>query len=201
MEWLLIVLVILAVAAGVVVYRQRQRQQEAQKRAAAPGPRQDPFAEVHGNERALFELKVGDLIRYHNADWWIRGTLRLDERGYTWAEHLISDFKDQHWLSVEEDEGVTIGLYDRVPPGDVGGNAGDDTVTYGDGVFKLVEQGEATFVAEGTTGTAPQGSARYADYESSDGRLLSFEQFGQQWEVSVGTHVLPAALDIFPVSD
>src|SRR5680860_384042 len=101
----------------------------------------------------------------------------------------------------KEEEGVEIGLYDRVPPGDVGGSAGDDTVTYEDGVFKLVEQGQATFVAEGSTGTAPQGSARYADYESSDGRLLSFEQFGQQWEVSVGTHVLPAALDIFPVSD
>lgn len=200
-EWLLIVVVVLAVAAGVMWYRKRQRQQQEQERTAQSRPRKDPFAEVHGNERALFELKVGDLIRYHNADWWIRGTVRLDERGFTWSEHLISDFTNQHWLSVEEDEGISVALYDRVPPGDVVGNAGDDTVSYGDGVFKLVEQGQATFVSEGTTGTSPQGSARYADYECTDGRLLSFEQFGQEWEASVGTRVLPAALEVFPVSD
>ena len=199
MEWLLVVLIVLAVAAGVAVWRRRQ--QEQQRRAAPPPPRQDPFAEVHGNERALQALKVGDLIRYHNADWWIRGTLRLDERGFTWAEHLISDFTDQRWLSVEEDEGLKLALYERVRPGEVEGSAGDRTVTYDDTVFRLLEQGEATFAAEGATGTAPQGSAAYADYESSDGRVLSFERFGEQWEASVGTHVLPAALDVYPVSD
>ena len=201
MEWLLVVLVALAVAAGVALFRARQRQRQETQRAAKPGPREDPFAEVHGNERALQALKVGDLIRYHNADWWIRGTMRLDERGFTWAEHLISDFTNQRWLSVEDDEGLKLALYERVRPGEVGGNAGDDTVTFDDAVFRLVERGQATFVAEGTTGTAPQGTASYADYEAGDGRLLSFERFGEQWEASVGTRVLPAALDVFPVSD
>lgn len=198
-ESLLILLVLaVAVAVAVVLYRKRQQERE---RAAVPRRREDPFAEVHGNEGALYALKVGDLITYHNRDWWVRGTLRFDERGFAWSEHLISDFEEQHWLSVEDDEGIKLGLYDRVSPADVKGDAGDGTVTYDDIVFKLVEHGEATFTAEGTTGTSSGGSARYADYESADGRLLSLEQFGQQWEASVGKRVLPAALNVFPVSE
>ena len=196
---LVVVVVAAAVAVAIAAYRKRQRAQE--RAARPPRPREDPFAEVHGNERALYALKLGDMINYHNRDWWVRGTLRFDERGFSWSEYLISDFSEQRWLSVEDDEGITVGLFDRVRPTEVSGTAGDDTVTYDDAVFRLVEQGEATFTAEGTTGTSASGSARYADYESADGRLLSLEQFGHQWEASVGQRVQPTALDVYPVSE
>ena len=194
------VIVAIAVAIGIAVSRNRRRR-EQQDRQQTPAARKDPFADVHGNEQALFALKVGDMISYHHRDWWVRGTLRFDESGFSWTEHLISDFETQQWLSVEEDEGIEVALWERIRPGEVTGDAGDTTVTYDGEVFTLVERGEAAFTAEGTTGTSESGTARYVDYESANGRLFGFEQLGSEWEASVGRRVLPAALDIYPVSE
>jgi hypothetical protein len=36
------------------------------------------------------------VVAYHARDWVVRGTLRFDDGGYKWAEHLISDARDQH---------------------------------------------------------------------------------------------------------
>lgn len=158
------------------------------------------MAAVHGNEDYLQRLKVGDVVGYEGSDFLVRGSLRFDEDGYTWAEHLISDGEAQHWLSVEDDEGISVVLWQRVGRGELDGEPGAPTVRHDGSSYALQEQGEAAYVAEGTTGTAPDGTARYADYRGSEGRLLSCERFGQSWEVSVGHEVLPRTLDVYPVT-
>ncbi len=159
------------------------------------------MAAVHGNEDYLRRLKVGDVIGYEAREFLVRGSLRFDEKGYTWDEHLISDGQEQHWLSVEEDEGITVVLWQRVGRGELDGEPGSPTVRHNQISFSLQEDGEASFRAEGTTGTAPSGTSRYADYRGPEGRLLSCERFGESWEVSVGHEVLPRAFDIFPVTE
>ncbi len=193
---------LLLVAAGiaaVVYFRKQKERAQAERQADQAGPR-DPFGQSHGNEDLLFGLKVSDVVAYHARDWVVRGTLRFDDGGYTWAEHLISDARDQHWLSVEDDEGISVSLWQRIPQTDVDGEPGARSVTHAQVAYQLHEDGQATYTAEGTTGTAPSGSARYVDYRGPDDKRLSFEQFGQSWEVSVGHTVLPRALDIFPRS-
>ena len=196
----LVIVVLLAVAAavGVVVYRRRQARAERERAAAAP--RRDPMAEVHGNEDYLQRLKVGDVVAYEGDDFLVRGSLRFDENGYTWAEHLISNGEVQHWLSVEDDEGISVVLWQRVGRGELRGEPGAATVEHGGSTWSLQEEGEAAYRAEGTTGTAASGTARYADYRGPEGRLLSCERFGESWEVSVGHEVLPRTLDVFPVT-
>lgn len=201
MNWVVVVLLLIAaaaVAAAIVRYAQgkKARQKSAQERATP----KDPFAQSHGNEDLLFALKVGDVVHYHAADYLVRGSLRFDERGYTWAEHLISDGRDQHWLSVEDDEGIAVVLWQRVKPDEVEGEPGAKSVIHQQVAYRLKERGSATFTAQGTTGTAPSGTAEYVDYEGPDGAQLSFERFGERWEVSTGRALLPRVLDVFPVS-
>ncbi len=197
MELVILLLLVAAGVAAVVVYRKRKAE-EAQRQQAAPP--QDPFAQSHGNEDLLFGLKVSDVIGYHARDWVVRGTLRFNDGGYTWAEHLISDARDQHWLSVEDDEGISVAIWQRVPPNEVDGEAGDPTVTHAQVSYQLHEDGQASFTSEGTTGAAPSGTSRYVDYRGPGDERLSFERFGEQWEVSVGHTVLPRVLDVFPRS-
>jgi hypothetical protein len=196
---LVIILILAAVAAVVIVLLRRQAAREAAA-SAAPAARRDPMAAVHGNEDDLHRLKVGDVVHYEGRDFLVRGSLRFDERGYTWEEHLMSDGEVQHWLSVEDDEGISVVLWQRIGKGELDGEPGSQTVRHGGISYSLHEDGEATFVAEGTTGTAPSGTARYADYRGPEGRMLSCERFGQTWEVSVGHAVLPRTLDVFPVT-
>ncbi len=196
MELVIFLLLIAAGVAAVVVYRKRKAE-EAQRQQEAATPR-DPFAQSHGNEDLLYGLKVSDVVGYHARDWIVRGTLRFNDGGYTWAEHLISDARDQHWLSVEDDEGISVSLWQRVPQNDVDGEPGARTVTHAQVAYQLHEEGEASFTAEGTTGTAPSGTSRYIDYHGPGEERLSFERFGEQWEVSVGHSVLPRVLDVFP---
>lgn len=199
MELLFLLLLVAAGVAAVVYFRRKQRAAEAEHEAERARPR-DPFAQSHGNEDLLYGLKVSDVVAYHARDWVVRGTLRFDDGGYTWAEHLISDARDQHWLSVEDDEGISVSLWQRVPRTEVDGEPGDRSVTHDQVGYKLHEDGQASYTAEGTTGTAQSGTARYVDYRGPDDKRLSFEQFAEVWEVSVGHTVLPRTLDIFPRS-
>ena len=192
MRWFWVILLLVVVVAVVVYLRQRR---EAAHRAAAPP--KDPLADL--GDVDLLRLGVGAIVTYNGADHVIRGTLRFDQDGYTWAEHLLDDVQHRRWLSVEDDEGLALAMWQAVPAADVtSGAAGDREIVVRGTVYRLEEQGEARFSAEGTTGTAPSGQARYADYRATDGGLASFERFGGgAWEAAVGSRVSPGELTIY----
>ncbi len=93
----LLFLVILAVAAGVLVWWLRR----AKPVAEAPPP-VDPFRADEGRVDPR-EIKVGDVLGIEGSDFVVRGTLRFDQSGFTWAEHFIDDVHNRRWLSVEDD--------------------------------------------------------------------------------------------------
>ena len=196
----ILLLVAAAVALVVVVVRYLRSRQAERTEAARSRPRRDPLADVHGNEDYLRRLKVGDVVRYEASDYLVRGSLRFDEEGYTWAEHLIGDGETQHWLSVEDDEGISVVLWQRVGLAQLTGEPGAPTVGHAGVAYQLHEQGQASYTAEGTTGTAPSGTLRYVDYRGPDGQRLSCEQLGRSWEVSVGRTVTPRSVDVYPVN-
>ncbi len=202
MEALLILLLLAAPVAGVVWYLRRRRAEQADEAEAAErdAPREDPFAGTHGNEDLLYGLRPRDVVAYHSADYLVRGSIRFDEGGYTWAEHLISDDRTQYWLGVENDEGLSVTLWQRIPAAEVDGEPGAKSLPHGEITYELQEQGEAGYEAEGTTGTATSGTAGYADYRGPGGELLSCERFGRSWEISLGEAKLPRAFDIYPRS-
>ncbi|MDE3724359.1 MULTISPECIES: DUF4178 domain-containing protein [Nocardiopsis] len=197
-EVLLLVIVAVTVAVVAVVYAVR-----AAKRSTPPPPRpapHDPFANTGdstaGDPRAI---KAGDMIDWGTERTWIRGTLRLSEGGYDWAEHFLEVEGGKRWLSVEEDPDVELALWSGRPDLDLTPHG--KKIELEGVVYRLEEKGSGSYRSEGTTGLKPQGGFDYADYESDDGLLLAFERFDHgSWEVSTGTKVAPGTFTIYPGS-
>lgn len=194
----LLIACVVAVAAVVAVVVVVRRVRQAREDRQPPPPRTDPFA-TDGSRPDPRRLKIGDIVGFDGRDYVVRGTIRLDQSGFAWEEHLLDDTTSRVWLSVEDDEGLELCLWNRVSGSpQVPGAA---SLTDGGVDYLLAERGEAVFRAEGTTGTASSGDMEYIDYVAGD-RRLSFERFGATtWEVSRGRVVGERELTIYPVSD
>ncbi len=158
-------------------------------------PTGTPDAPLSGDVRAL---RVGDVVNHDGSDFMVQGTLRFEEGGSRWSEHLLVDAERRMWLSVEDDEGaLEVVQWERSrSPGLA---PGSQEIEH-DGVrYQLDERGTANFTSEGTTGAPGGGRAEYADYEADD-RRLSFERYAAEgeWEVSVGHTISEHLLDIYP---
>lgn len=202
MEFLfLIVIVVLAV----VAYRMYQSSKSKAATQEAPPKKVpvDPLAGWNsaGGDSQFYALKPGDLVKQEGGDFLIRGTIQMEEGGSRWAEHLLDDAAgSKRWLSVEDDEGLELALWERVPLADVeSGEPGERAVVIRGVAYKLIEKGNATFTSVGSTGTTESGSAEYVDYEAANGLLLGFERYNDgPWEVSLGKKALPSHFDIYP---
>ncbi|MFD3684672.1 DUF4178 domain-containing protein [Nocardiopsis sp. NPDC058631] len=195
---LLLIVVIVAVVVGVVIYAQRSKQRDAAPQP--PTAPRDPFADqgdsAAGDPRSI---KAGDMIDWGTERTWIRGTLRLSEGGYVWSEHFLEVEGGKRWLSVEEDPDVELALWSGRP--DLELTPHSKTIELEGVTYRLQEKGSGSYRSEGTTGLKAQGGLDYADYESSDGRLLSFERFDHGgWEASTGTKVAAGTFTIYPGS-
>ena len=153
-----------------------------------------PDYPLAGDVRAL---TVGDVVNHEGADFIVDGTLRFEQGGFVWQEHLLVDGGRRMWLSVEDDEGLELCEWTRARfPGL---EPGPNSLEHEGVRYELEERGSAAYTSEGRTGAPPSGRAEFADYVAGD-RRLSFERYGSSgdWEVSVGRVVPDGALDIFP---
>ncbi|MFC4335069.1 DUF4178 domain-containing protein [Salininema proteolyticum] len=184
-----LIILLIAVAAGVAywVWKSVQDKKKAES-ARFDGP-QDPFADgdsdiLRGNP---MKIAAGDMVELYGKTLAVRGTLRLKEGDYTWAEHFLDTGTGvKRWLSVEADPDVEVVLWDAIPVGDM--NPGAKTVEHDGEVFHLDESGRARYTSEATTGLASDGTLRYHDYEGPDNKVLSFEAYGEDasWEAGLG---------------
>lgn len=197
MDALVVVLVIVAaIAVGAlvagVVLRKRAK-------PAARTP-EDPFADsdhhaVYGDPRSL---KAGDLVELRGVSHVVRGSLRCDEGGWTWSEHLLETAaEDRVWLSVEEDPDLVIVAWTEAD-GDL--SPGPKTLAFGGVQYRSDEKGSAAYRSEATTGLK-DGTVRYHDYEGPSGELLSFESYGDAgWEASTGERLSTYDVKVYPVA-
>ncbi len=143
-------------------------------------------------------LKVGDVVHHEGRDYLVRGTLAFDQDGFVWHEHFLDDTTTRRWLSVEDDEELEIVLWEAVTAPELA--PGADRITHDGVTYTLEERGQATFRAEGTTGTAPAGRVEYYDYTAGAERL-SFERYGgETWEIGRGHVLNERSLDIYPAA-
>ena len=194
-------LVLILAALVVLIYVVLRRSRTPSQPAYAP-PR-DPFAPAQqttaGDPRTL---KAGDMVDYLGTRYFVRGSLRLREGGYTWSEHLLdADTAEgaKVWLSVEEDPDLEVVWWNERDLGDL--TPGGRTVVVEGVEYRRDEHGTADYVSEGTTGVGAGGRVEYVDYEGPRGRYLSFERFGGgPWEAGLGERVPAGTLTIYPGS-
>lgn len=192
---LLIVIVALLVVALVLLSRR------AKATSATPEAPVDPFNtqdvdSLRGDPR---EIGPGSIIEIRGTTYAVRGSLHLDEDGWTWAEHLLDDSKgNQVWLSVEEDPDLELALSDKIDGSDL--QPGAKKVLWNGREYKLDESGTAEFRGEGTTGLKPAGTVKYHDYEAAGGHQLSFENYGTKWEASAAEVLGRHEVQIYPTA-
>jgi hypothetical protein len=194
----IVLVVVVAAAAGALVaglvLRKRHRRPPDR-----PTPK-DPFADddhhaVYGDPRAL---KAGDLVELRGVSYSVRGSLRCDEGGWTWSEHLLETAAEERvWLSVEEDPDLVLVAWTEVDTELV---PGPKELTHDGVAYRSDEKGTAVFRTEATTGLK-DGTVRYHDYSGPDRRRLSFEAYGDaSWEASAGERLSTYDVKIFPAA-
>ena len=196
MEAILILLFIGLIIGGAVVFM-RGRKAEAGSGPPAPaGLPQTPAPEPIGGADVR-ALKVGDVVNYEGGDYIVEGTLRFDQGGFRWDEHRLVDGPKSLWLSVEDDEGLEIVVWQRLRGAAL--EPGPGTLEHGGVTYELDERGHADFTSEGTTGAPGGGKADFVDYANGDERL-AFERYGKDggWEISAGRVISEHTLDIYP---
>ena len=194
---IVVLIIIGAGTAAVVFYRRYTALQAAQGRSAAAEPPRDPLRSESVRSDPG-RITVGDVIRFDGRDFIVRGTIRFDQDGFEWQEHFLDDVEVKRWLSVEDDEGVEVALWQALKG--AGLEPGPKTLEHDGKTYELDEKGAARFTAVGTTGTAASGRVEYFDYEAGTD-LLSFERYGDGgWEAATGRVVGEFELDIYPGS-
>ena len=194
MEVLLVIVVVLAVAGGAAVALRQRKPKAALPPARTPA---DDQRALHGDVRSL---KPGDVVAYEGVDYIVDRSMRFDEDGFEWDEHLLSDSGASGkslWLSIEDDEGVEVALYEKLAGVDL--TPGAASIEHGGVQYQREEEGRASYRVE-RSGGAPgeSGTVEYADYSSGD-QLLAFERYGTGgWEVSTGRKISEHVLDIYP---
>lgn len=204
MKAAVIVLLALILVALVVliVLMARRRTGTGAPGTPAPATPVDPFApvgEVAGDPRAL---KAGDMVEYLGERYFVRGSVRFREGGFTWSEHLLDADRlagTKVWVSVEEDPDLEVVWWTERDVGDL--TPGQATLTF-DGVeYRREEHGTADYRSEGTTGLGDTGRVEYVDYAGPGGRYLAFERFGGgAWEAGTGERVPTGTMTIYPGS-
>ncbi|TWF92421.1 uncharacterized protein DUF4178 [Saccharopolyspora dendranthemae] len=196
---LVVLLVVVAAVAVVLGVRARNAARQGESGAGAP---QDPFGtgdqdSLRGDPRAL---KAGDIVEIRSTTYTVRGSLRLDEGGWSWSEHLLDDSQGtQVWLAVEEDPDLILTMWTPVTGA---GAPGEKAVEFDGRTYRSGESGSANFRSEATTGLDDAGTVRYHDYESSDGALLGFESYGEAaWEATAGEKLGRYDVLIYPTAD
>ena len=191
---------LVAVAGVVVAVVALNRSRSRPKAAKGPG---DPFRDrdsdaLRGDPR---RLKPGDIVEIRGVSYAVRGTIRLVEGGWSWAEHLLDDTGGvRRWLSVEEAPELELVLWAAEPGATV--TPGAPTIDFDGRRYNWDESGQARYTSTGTTGLDPSGTMRYYDYQAPGGARLSFEAYGEAgWEVARGETLLRAEVMIYPQAE
>lgn len=178
----------------------------AVRRAAAARSRPvDPFRQPDDDADALRgdprRLRPGDIVEIRHTSYGVRGTLRMKEGAWVWAEHLLDDARGvKCWISVEEDPDLKLLLWTVVSGTTL--TPGPHQLTLEGQSYISNESGQARFKGTGTTGLNPSGSMRYHDYRGPGGAQLSFESFeGGAWELARGELLHRAEVRIYPQAE
>ncbi|MFV2102530.1 DUF4178 domain-containing protein [Micromonospora sp. LOL_024] len=181
---------VVVVVVVVVVLRWRRRD-----RSRRPVGRRQPYG---GPRRDPRRIAVGDIVEIGDLAYRVRGSIRLVEGGWSWAQHLFDDVDGRHRLSVAEDPGFDLVLWEPASR-TVAVDPGAPVVELNGRRYSWHESGQARYTASGGTGLAPSGTMRYHDYRAPGGARLTFEAYGEAgWEMARGERLDRGDVTVHP---
>jgi hypothetical protein len=179
------------------VKRQEEKEQKRRKQVKEAARAQISAPAGSGSEQAneLMRIQVGDAVSITGDTYTVKQKLIFREGNFEWVEYKIMDGETTRWLEVEDDDELWLAVYEEVEDLKIKGEPPDE-IEYHGVEFELDEKGYATMRKAGE----PESSApemRYFDYEGDGDEVLSIEQWGDNFEVSVGHRVSPHALEVY----
>lgn len=181
-----IVMVLLVIAIGIGLWWSSHR--PSRTREASRNLMRQP---------SIFELQIGDIVQYLDRDWVVEGKLIYQNGGFSWLEYMLQDGDDIRWLSVEEDDWVTVSLLAPVSDLEVSQTPPQE-LTYKGVTYRCTESGNAQMRREGNPRRPNVEQCRYFDYEGSDQKVLSIEDWDGDIEIVAGRIIAPKSLTILP---
>lgn len=198
---MIVVFVVVALVTILIVRGRAAKAKREREAQAAPATPRDPFAPDQNTGGDPTQIKAGDLLEFGNEKFFVRGTLRISEGGYDWAEHFFQsdDSATCLWLTVEHDPDLQVSRWRDRPDLDIEPTSKSITIDGTD--YEIVEHGTASYRSEGTTGLNEKGGLDYVDYEAPNGKMLAFERFDHgRWEVSTGESIPVGSFTIYSSS-
>ncbi|GAA3849116.1 MULTISPECIES: DUF4178 domain-containing protein [Brevibacterium] len=198
---MIVVFVVVALVTILIVRGRAAKAKREREAQAAPATPRDPFAADQNTGGDPAQIKAGDLLEFGNEKFFVRGTLRISEGGYDWAEHFFQsdDSATRLWLTVEHDPDLQVSRWRDRPDLDIEPTSKSITIDGTD--YSIVEHGTASYRSEGTTGLNEKGGLDYVDYEAPNGKMLAFERFDHgRWEVSTGESIPVGSFTIYSSS-
>lgn len=135
--------------------------------------------------RNLYNLKTGDIVTYELEDYEIVGTLTYNDSGYKWYAYQLVSTGKTIWLSVEMDDELELGVYEKVSiplqkpiP---------QKITYDGKTYYAGEKGSAYVTGTGRSQNVSNRKMSYHEFaDEEDETYLSVEIWGEEVEVSKG---------------
>ena len=184
-SFLLLIIALAVIGVGVWVWRSRAR---PPLRETSRHLTRDP---------SIFDMQIGDIAQYEGRDWVVEGKLLYREDGFTWLEYMLQDQNDIRWLSVEEDDLVTVALLAPVTSLDVSLDPPQE-LTFEGQTYRCIESGVAQMRRQGNPRRPDVEQCRYFDYRGPGDRVLSIEDWDGDVEVTAGEVIPPRSLIILP---
>jgi hypothetical protein len=151
----------------------------------------------------LARLKPGDILRYSllpEHSFTVTGFIDYQEEEYRWREVRLVDGDFVRWLEIEEEDfTLELMLWEEIDLAVPRVEAMPQELAHAGRSYRLKESGVAQATLVGQTGKRTQHTCRYWEYTADGGASsLAIEQWGGDLEVSLGTPVREAQIELFP---
>ncbi|WP_078547668.1 DUF4178 domain-containing protein [Litchfieldia alkalitelluris] len=135
--------------------------------------------------RSVLSIEVADIVTYDLEDYEVVGKLIYQDHGFEWKAYQLQGPNKTIWLSVEMDDELHVGIYEKVKlklsepiPKEI---------TYNNVKYFLDESGSANVRGEGRGSNVNNIKCMYYDYcDEDEEQYLSVEVWGSEIEASAG---------------
>lgn len=149
----------------------------------------------------VFGLQVGDVVSYDDVDYMVKNKITYEEDGFYWYDFLLVDEATdaEIWLSAEDDDGVSIGIYreitlEGIPPV-------PRSITHEGKTYRQCEHSHANIRLEREDEDRDTSSqVEYWDFDGPNDTGMSILRFGGNYEASVGSEIEEYEIKIFPAT-
>jgi len=162
----------------------------------------------HLIERALTDLRVGDVIQRDDRDYLVEGTIHYDEAGNRWISGRLVDGEHTRWLVVGMERATDSAKWCQIDPSINVGGYPPETIATQQRRYQLQRRGTATTTVTGAAGISPgQGAhpeavsrCRWWRYTAPGSYCLIVEQWGEDFRILRGMSIDPDSIEMLPGS-